>query len=249
MHSLAVTSLAWPEANTMEALLLLRDLGVTHVEMVPSDKWTPSGRGVSCSAMQGIMFGAKFGLFSRALKWHLCNVATNAHYLGASTCVFGAPLKRDPCDRSKAQAWDDATAAFRSIDTWFALLGMTLSFEPVSQHYGCRFITTTEEAVAFVRYVDRPSFKLQIDTGTLMLEHEPLAVLDDAVPLAAHLHISEPDLRPITWAVKHVMIAHRLQRANYSGSVTIEMKATEQWRENITRAVDVARRVYFGLAA
>ena len=38
---------------------------------------------------------------------------------------------------------------------------------------------------------------MQIDTGTIFLEHEPSEVLTDAIPFAVHAHVTEPDLQPI----------------------------------------------------
>ena len=264
--SLSVSNIGFPGAELDEALVLLQTLGLSGVEIAPFNVWgrwdvTASevdalrrrlnAAGFACPALQGIVYNAGSAhLFASedsraAMHDHLARVARMAGRLGATACVFGAPRLRDPGELSKADARAIAIDFLRGIGPVFAAEGSTLAFEPNARQYDCRFITTTAEAIALVQDVDTPGIALQIDTGTLFLEQESPAVLTRAVSLAAHAHISEPDLAPIgSTGVKHAPLAAAFHAAGYTGSLSIEMKSVPQWRSAIPHAVAVARKFY-----
>ncbi len=261
---LGVTNLAWPPEALDIALPLLARLGCTAVEIAP---WAVFGRwhdladdarrlrdriaahGLTCTALQGILFGTEnLALFgppeARArLDRHLETVAALAGHLGAHACVLGAPRQRDPGDLAPAAAWDIATATLRRLGPAFAANASALAVEANARHYACRFITTTAEAIRLVQHVGTPGIGLQIDTGTIFLEHEPPEILLQVAPLAVHAHISEPDLHP-PGTLDHTAIATALQASGYTGSLSIEMRRTENWQQAITAAVAFAKATY-----
>ena len=263
---LSVSNIGFPGAELDEALALLQTLGLTGVEIAPFNVW---GRwdvtnaevdalrrrlntaGFNCPAMQGIVYNAgPAHLFTSAdsraaMHDHLTLVARMAGRLGATACVFGAPRLRDPGELPEADARAIAIDFLRGIGPVFAAEGSTLAFEPNARQYACRFITTTTEAIALVQDVNTPGIALQIDTGTLFLEHEDPVVLTRAVPLAVHAHVSEPNLAPIgSTDMQHTPLAEALRAAGYAGSLSIEMKSVPQWRLAIPHAVSVTREFY-----
>jgi sugar phosphate isomerase/epimerase len=265
-RSFGISNLAWPSAAWPDALRLMRELGVSAIEIAPFDffkRWDAdddavraladeiAGAGMTCPAMQGILYQAPdVHLFASAearaaLRSHLARVARIADLLGAKACVFGAPRQRDPGDLTVAQAWDIAVDFFRAVAPVFADHGAAIAFEANARLYGCRFVVTTREAAAFVAAVGHPGCGLQIDTGTLFLESEDPDVLRAAAPLAVHAHVSEPGLVPIGSAgVDHAPIAAALRASGYAGSLSIEMKAVPEWRTAVAGAVTFVRGTY-----
>lgn len=268
---LGVSNLAWPADALEEALVLLRELGITAIELAPHavfGTWEGiaaearalhrrlDGLGIEVTALQGILFGAGdmalFGtpLQRAALDRHLEHVASLAGLLGARACVFGAPKQRDPGGLSAADAREAAILTLRQVGPAFDAVGSALAFEPNAAEYGCRFITTTAEAVSLVDEVATPGIALQIDTGTILLEREPPSVLHAAAALAAHAHISEPGLRPVGGAehgpisAAHAPIAAALREGRYAGSISIEQRAGPDWQAALRRAVAFARATY-----
>ena len=157
---------------------------------------------MECVALQGILFGAEdvslFGTRERGrLEAHLDHVAALAGLLGARACVFGAPKQRDPEGLGAGEAWEMALGGLRRIGPAFDAVGSALAFEANSSRYGCRFVTTTVEAIRLVQEASCPGVGLQIDTGTIFLEHEDPAVLLEAASLAVHAHVSEPGCRAL----------------------------------------------------
>lgn len=249
-----------------EALPLLPALGFAAIEIAPFNvfgRWDDvledarrlrdaiAGHGLLCTALQGIIYNvADVELFASAatrgrLARHLEGVAALAGILGARACVFGAPRQRDPGELSPAQAWDIAVRFFRTIGPAFAAQQSALAFEANATRYACRFVTTTDEAAALVVEVATPGFGLQIDTGTIFLEHEAPEVLRLAAPLAVHAHVSEPDLQVVgVSGLDHASIATALHTAGYAGSLSIEMRADADWRGAVARAAAFVQATY-----
>lgn len=207
--------------------------------------------GLACSALQGILFevpGAHLFESSDSrgvLADHLGKVARIAALLGASASVFGAPRQRDPGDLPPEQAQEIAVNFLTSIAPGFADLGTALAFEANAVAYGCRFITTTREAIELVTAVGRPGIALQIDMGTIFLEHEDPEVLLDAAPLAAHAHVSEPGLQPLgSKGLDHAPLAQALKASGYSGYLSIEMRSVADWESALSAAVRLLQEEY-----
>jgi sugar phosphate isomerase/epimerase len=263
---LGVSNLAWPPDMLDSALALLARLGCGAVEIAP---WAVFGRwesiaedarrlrdrieahGLICTALQGILFGAgDVSLFGAPqaqanLQRHLERVAELAGLLGARACVFGAPRQRDPGTLDADAAWQSALHTLRRVGPAFAAAGSALAFEANAQHYACRFVTTTSEAMRLVEAAATPGIGLQIDTGTIFLEHEPPDVLLRAAPVAVHAHVSEPDLQPIGGGlVDHAPIAAALQASGYAGSLSVEMRQTDDWIDAVIRAVAFVEATY-----
>ncbi len=266
MGPLAVSNLAWPGDALDAGLALLARLGCTAVELAPFavfGRWDGiaddarrlrdrlDGMGLECCALQGVLFGADdvslFGTGGQQvrLESHLDRVAGLAGILGARACVFGAPAQRDPGEIGADEAWHRALGGMRRIAPAFAAVDSAIAFEAVPARYGCRFVTSTAEAVRFVSEAAAPGIGLLIDTGMMFVGQEDPAVLLDAAPLAVHMHISEPDMAPLGQGdFDHMAIAAALLKGGYEGPISIEMQPVPAWDAAITHAVAMVRDVY-----
>lgn len=207
--------------------------------------------GAELDAMQGILFGRpECTLFGseeqrRNLEDHLFTVARLAGALGARTCVFGAPKQRDPGNLSAEEAHEVAVRFLRGVAPAFEREGSVLAFEANARCYGCRFIEHTGEAIALVRVVDHAAIRLQIDTGTILIDGDDPAILEAAAPLAAHFHASEPGMRPVgSLASDHRKLGAALRRAEYAGWKSVEMATSENWRAALRDAARVMADAY-----
>ncbi|MDP8912942.1 MAG: sugar phosphate isomerase/epimerase [Pseudomonadota bacterium] len=266
LAGLAASNIAWPHRDFERALELLPELGLTGMEIAPYNvfgTWDVADEdiralrsrieaaGLVCPALQGILFGVPgAALFEsdearRALAQHLEKVARMASLLGASACVLGAPRQRDPGNLQSADAQAIAIDFLRSVAAAFGDRGTSLAFEANARLYACRFVTTTREAVDLVRAVDRPGIALQIDMGTIFLEGEDPLVLHDAAPLAAHAHVSEPNLQPLgSEGLDHRPLASALKTSGYAGFLSIEMRSGEGWEAALRHAARLLQEEY-----
>ena len=264
MQRTSISNMAWPADDDSEALAVVAANGFTGVELMPVKtfgSWsvpTPavraylkeiSGAGLQVAALQGITFGVEnIHLFAsaehrRRLTDHMERVADIAALLGAGACVFGAPALRARGNRSLHEAFDIAVETFRGIASIFDARKTLLCFEAIPERYGCSFVNSTEEACDLVRRVGHSAFRAQIDTGAIFINQESGASIVAALPLAGHLHLSEPDLVPLgTGGTDHRSIAGILSAWN--GWRSVEMKASANWRAAIEQACGIVQTIY-----
>jgi sugar phosphate isomerase/epimerase len=263
---LSVSNIGFPGGELERALALIVEFGVDAIEVAPYNvfgRWDVSDEdidlfrarlkdsGIHCPALQGIVYNAgPVHLFESIesrdrLFQHLAMVARMAGRLGAKACVFGAPRTRDPGELAPAKARSIAVEFLRRIGPVFAAEGTTLAVEPNARRYACRFITTTAEAIDLLDEVNEVGVGLQIDTGTVFLEHEDPAILSRAASYAVHAHVSEPDLAPIGSSdVEHRPLAEAMRAGGYQGSLSIEMKSVPDWPSAIRRAIAFTQEIY-----
>ncbi|MDX1907501.1 MAG: sugar phosphate isomerase/epimerase family protein [Bacteroidia bacterium] len=95
---------------------------------------------------------------------------------------------------------DSARAQFVRIARQIADIarpyGITLALENLNTAE-CNFITTAAEALAIVRQVDHPYFRLNADLYHMLREHEGPAILRQAGPYLVHVELAEPDGRTL----------------------------------------------------
>lgn len=266
-RKVAISNIAWPAENEDEGLALAARLGYSGVEIAPVKVFGPLSSasplrlaefrvrvedlGLKICALQGILFKVEnVHLFASdqartALSDALIRVADVAVALGASSCVFGAPGLRDPGDRPAAEAFELARRFFAPVAEAYAARGVRLCFEANPASYGCRFATSTDEALRLVDAVALPGLALQFDTGTVFVNDELPEGLGPAIAAAGHAHASEARLAPLgSTGVDHRPIAAALDSARYVGWVSVEMKASPSWREDVVRAYALMTQIY-----
>jgi sugar phosphate isomerase/epimerase len=269
---LAISNFAWPTSCDGEKIALAARLGFTGIEVAPAKTFGPldgvglsqvkdygqrlAAFGLEVPALQGILFGVPDVHLFRSerersrLAASLRRVAEIASALEAGACVFGAPSLRDPGDMPYEQARAEAVRFFRAIGPTFEDAGAVLCFEANPAVYGCKFVTGTREAFDFVREIDHPGIKLQLDTGTIFVNNESSDVIPGVAGRIGHVHVSEPDLAPTgTSGVDHEPIAAALRRAHYRGWISVEMRETAGSLRAIEAAWRVVSRVYVAAAS
>lgn len=259
----SISNIAWPAESDEDALTLVSDLGFRGIELAPGRVFSgpnaleearnyrsaTENRGLNIVAFQAILFGdidvALFGTGEqrRALAEHLGAIARLAGAAGAGVCVFGAPRARRRDGLQEAMAFDQAAAFFDALGAVYEAEGVVLAIEANAAHYGCDFLTHTEQAVNLVKAIDRPGIRLQLDTGTLLLNGEPAEEIGRAMPWAAHFHASEPDLMPLA-SREHAQFGEQLASSGYRGWRSVEMRASEDWKGAVRRAADIMAAWY-----
>jgi D-psicose/D-tagatose/L-ribulose 3-epimerase len=270
---LAVSNIAWDSnADDSAAAVLVRE-GVRGVELAPT-KWRTApfdapaddvaelrksweDRGLAIVSLQSLLFGRPElqllgGDQARgAMMDHLRRVADFAAAVGARSLVFGSPKNRVRGERSIEDAMRLAGDFFREIAPHARDRGVIFCIEANPPEYGCDFITRTSEAVELCRLVDDPSVRVNADLGGIILGKEnPADAIAKAGPLVAHVHASEPHLGSLSTDSAHESAASALVQADYSGWISIEMRAPAPTHqiEALERAIRFAKRAYAGVS-
>jgi sugar phosphate isomerase/epimerase len=267
---LAVSNIAWPREHDTAVADVLREFGVTGIEVAPTKVWGDpraatdaevdayrrrwEARGVRIVAAQALLFGRpELTLFDsldvrRRTLDHLAAVVRVCGRAGAGSLVFGSPKNRRAGHLPRERAWDIAIGFFRELATIAADHGTAIVMEANPPEYGADFVTTAAEAVELVRAVDHPGFRLHLDTACMTLAGDAIAAtFDAAYPLLRHFHASEPNLGPpgSSGRVDHRAFAAELAAHGYAGWVSLEMREPEPFTlDGMAAAVRWLTRTY-----
>lgn len=253
---LVFSSIFWQRIQAEQIAVTLKQSGVFGIEASPALFGKPfsdvslkeckevkifwESRGLPIVSMQSLLYGySEFQLFGtkteqKALLQYLCKVCQIANALGATKLVFGSPKNRIKGALSYDDALNEAAAFFFTAAKNAKNEGCILCIEPNAPAYGCDFITTHLEAAQLVQMVIHPCFKLHMDTGVMQMNQESpfdtVKCLDEIGCMPAHLHCSEPFLKPVFDIDNrfHKNLAQCLTEAGYTGFVSIEMKPTSE---------------------
>ena len=249
-----MSNIAWLPEERLEAYAILAEAGITGLEIAPglffhaaADPFAPdeaSARsamsemvdaGLSLVSMQSLLFGvtgaALFGTpeARAAFEAGIARAIALAERFGIPNLVFGSPLQRRmPDGMAMADALEDAAALFRRFGEAALAAGARITIEANPAAYGTNFLTTLDEAEAFVVAVDHPGITLILDLGAMHMNADFASVPARVPSIAArlnHVHVSEPDLAPAPAdpaALAPVLRA--LSAAGYAKAVSIEMK-------------------------
>jgi len=271
---LAVSNIAWSAAQDAAVADLLAAHGVAGVEVAPTKAWPdpPSAsdaridayrrfwadRGIAVVAAQALLFGRPdLTIFDsaemrEATLDYLTSVVRVCARLGAGALVFGSPKNRRVGDRPRAEAHAIAVEFFGRLAEIARRAGTVVVMEANPSAYGADFATRAADAVALVRAVDHPGFRLHLDTGCMTLAADPIgATFDAGFAELRHFHVSEPNLDPpgASGRVDHPAFAAELARRGYAGWVSLEMRTPNPFTlDGLAASIRRVREWYAGPA-
>ncbi len=265
---LALSNIAWTESEDSFIYKIMLKHGFSGLEIAPtrlfpsSPYTTPIEQchalreyiqsiGFKIVSMQSLLYKrADLKLFAdsdgrNALREYLQLAIDFASSLGITNLVFGSPRNRVINDFHSE--YDMAVKFFRELAEYAANRNSVIAMEPNPSDYGTNFINTTAEAATIVKAVDHEGFRLQIDSGTLLMNHEDLTAVADNVALVNHVHISEPYLAPISEDnfLLHQQLCEILRDGGYQNWVSIEMKRQDGDNyDNIDRCCGYVSKIF-----
>jgi len=259
----SVSNIAWPAELRERIYALLRREGVAGIEMAPTkiapwealdtdtiaaEKRLIASYGLVVSSYQAIFFGmpdlqllgdkASF----EKMRAHTLRVARIAEQLsGGGVGVFGAPRNRRRGPLDERDAFDLGAERFGLLAETIAPHGFVLGLEPAPTEYGGDYLQTTADCARMVRTVSHPSLRLHIDTGCLELAGDEISkVVGANTDLIAHVHLSKPNLVPISDAEERFSELFRvLASSDYQSWIAIEMRETDRPEQAVHEALAV----------
>ena len=269
---LAVSNIAWTPEERLAAYDLLTEAGVRGLEIAPglffhaaADPFSPdaataraaldeiAAHELSLVSMQALLFSvqgaALFGdeaervAFAQGME----RAINLAERFGIPNLVFGSPgQRRIPAGMAVPDAWALAAGTFRLLGERAAAAGTVIAIESNPAAYGTNFLTTLEEAEAFVAQVGHPAVTLILDLGAVHLNGgfgTLPAQVGALAPRLTHVHVSEPYLAPAPEdATDLAPVLSALRRAGYDLAVSVEMKRPEGGLEVLHGRLAALRR-------
>lgn len=273
MMKLAISNIGWQRHEDDLIFDLLGEYGFSGLEVAPTRLWDNpflvdretieifchnlARRNIEIVSLQALHFGhPELTVFQNRksrqdMLEHTKSCIIIAEKLGAKALVFGSPRNRRIDDMDRDQAEGIAMDFFGELADFAHEHGTVLCIEPNPEAYGADFITETRQAVRLVERMNHPGFKVNIDTGTIIMNDEDIAnTLAIALPAAGHFHISNPMLSMLTdgdeYARYHRTISKSLKSFGYSGWLSIEMKPGQgnSNAETVEKAMQFVRKAY-----
>lgn len=244
---LSISNIAWSENEDEQVYSLMQKYGFTGLEIAPTRifpsepygdldrvrEWAKSlenGYGFVIPSMQSIWFGRQEKLFGSSKEREILSDYTKkavdfASAAGCSNLVFGCPRNRalpEGADRNAGREFFHELGEYalsKSTDKNRIYIGM----EANPLIYNTNYINTTAEALELIREVGSDGFKLNLDVGTMIENHEDISVIEGKIPMISHVHISEPYLKTIEKRTFHKELKCCLEEGGYDGFISIEM--------------------------
>ncbi|MEL7097303.1 MAG: sugar phosphate isomerase/epimerase [Pseudomonadota bacterium] len=264
----AVSNLAWSPEERLDAYRILEEAGITGLEIAPGllfhaaqDPFVPedavaeaalaelADAGLILVSMQSLLFGVSgAGLFDgaearEALVSGMERAIALAGRFDIPNLVFGSPKQRVvPDTMTTADALSEAVSVFRALGDVAAQAGTKIAIESNPALYGTNFLTTLEDAHAFVERVDHSAIVSILDLGAMHINGTYTTVPDRIPEIIKHLnhvHVSEPNLAPAPDCSEALVpVLQALQASNYEHAVSIEMARPSSGLADVKRAVD-----------
>lgn len=173
----------------------------------------------------GLQVTAPDAAVRKATAEYLVELARCCAELGGDILVFGSPAQRRvPAGATHEQATEYASDTLARAADGVAQAGVKLCLEPLSPPEA-NFLNTAAEAVALMRRLNHPAFRLHLDVKAMSTDTAPAPELirRHAADLY-HFHANDPNLRgPGFGDTDFVPIFQALKDAGYGGWVSVEV--------------------------
>jgi len=155
------------------------------------------------------------------MKEHFNSVFRIANTLGTHVVVFGSPKNRLRGRLNQTEVDNLATEFFTSLIPSLEENDLVLTLEPNALEYGTDYLLTYSEVNYLSNMINSPRIAPQIDTGCLWMAGEnPCDAFRVAPP--HHIHISNPNLRPVPGNSNFTDFLNLVFSTEYRGWIVIE---------------------------
>lgn len=239
--NLAISNIAWAPEQDSEVYALMKRFKINGLEIAPTrifpkDPYSDLVKAKNWSnridfsipSMQSIWYGLTENIFIQSEQDYLTSYTKKAidfaSIIGCKNLVFGCPK-----NRNKPKTGDITTAInfFREIGNYAINNSCVIGIEANPTIYNTNYINTTKEAIELIQELKCPGVMLNLDLGTMIHNDENIHIIEDAINLISHVHVSEPYLKKIEKRAMHKEVANIFKRHNYQGFISLEMGRQE----------------------
>jgi hypothetical protein len=224
---------------------LLRLYGIPRVQVAPTTlldgaDWSKIGdldlglfvdQGLTVQSFQSITFGLpNLNIFSDdtrdQLMEHLKSVVQTASHHKVPFLVFGCPKNRRVLPETEDP---DAvfTEFFQDLGNYCAESGVIICIEPNAKEYGCNYLNTIEEVGRIVTRINRPSIRMMVDIGNIMMEHDDITKIAEYKTLIYNVDIAQPWMRTFINPQKEHIQFRKAINKHVDTNRTLEMLAVK----------------------
>ncbi len=260
----SISNIAWDKEYDGEIYAFLKQQGIQGLEIAPTRLFEnpydnlelaheysimlKNKYGLTVSSMQSIWYGVTRSIFgSREDRQYLIDYTKKAilfaKSMGIKNLVFGSPKNRNMPEGDTDKYFETAKAFFKELGNFAYENSTVLAIEPNPVIYNTNFLNYTKDACEFVKEIDSPGLKVNIDMGTMIYNKENPHLVKTYKNVINHIHISQPGLEYIKKCGEYTTLKKVLGKIDYDGFISIEMK-NQQDTEKVKQAVLLLKEVF-----
>jgi sugar phosphate isomerase/epimerase len=269
---ISISNIAWDVSLDEIVSEILVDNGVSYIDIAPPKYFKEIKRtqdneiskvkkywvdkGITPLGMQSLLFGTHglnvFGTpdVQKKLLEHLADICHIGNILGARKLVFGSPRNRDRSHLSDKEALNIACNFFNHLGDIARVNDVVICLEPNPECYNSNFMTSSIETVEMVGIINHSHIRMQLDIGAMDINNEsPDEVIKHVAPWVQHIHISEPQLTPLSINnLFHRKASEAIHKYLPDMPMTIEMltSSPSMTLTEIKESINLIKKVYLG---
>ena len=256
---LSASNIGWPKEYDEAVYAALQAAGFAGVEIAPTrifpappydylsaavlfGGYLHQKFGLAVPSMQSIWYGQTGNIFvpeeAEALLAYTEEAFAFAHAPHCPSLVFGCPKNRrrpEGADPAAAEAFFDKAGRLAMR------YGVRLALEANSPRY-TNYLNTTAEVFALVKKLGNPGLAVNLDLGAILDNGERLRDFAADLSWVSHVHISEPQLKPIERRQIHDDLKDILLGEGYDRFISVEMGKTGNMND-VRKAVRYVREI------
>jgi sugar phosphate isomerase/epimerase len=206
-----ISNIGWQPDMVSKNTEIALNLGFDYIESA----YIKAPLSKSVYAIQGVFYGSGISsFFDSSCYDYLCKVVDYCLENNVKVITLGSPSMRIGNKKSMLDL-------LMRIDNYIDKRDCIVCVEPNARKYGGEYYYTLDEIVDDIESLY--SIKTMIDSGNLYLEGlNSVVEFEKHKEYIYHVHISTPDLEPVTLYKEYANIISDIKNLGYNGNVTYE---------------------------
>ena len=206
-----ISNIGWQPDMVSKNTEIALNLGFDYIESA----YIKAPLSKSVYAIQGVFYGSGISsFFDSSCYDYLCKVVDYCLENNVKVITLGSPSMRIGSKKSMLDL-------LMRIDNYIDKRDCIVCVEPNARKYGGEYYYTLDEIVDDIESLY--SIKTMIDSGNLYLEGlNSVVEFEKHKEYIYHVHISTPDLEPVTLYKEYANIISDIKNLGYNGNVTYE---------------------------
>lgn len=212
-ENLLISEIGWNDKNADTMTYFLNKKGITNIETTPLRSDFRS----DIYSVQSILYNSTIQIFDEPNKFVdiVANITNTIH---PKIIILGSPKNR---------LWNgqDDNALFSRVGYALENTSSLLCVEHNSKLYGGNWMTTFRDVYNFVKTINHPNIKVNLDIGNLIMENE---VIDYEIDISyiGHIQVSLPYLGKWdnTFSDHIYTTLNHVKNLGYNKKISFEMK-------------------------
>lgn len=264
--NLSVSNIGWSVSHDVEIRNFLQKNNIHFIDIAPGkyfrnfnqssseikklkDFWLSND--IEIIGIQGIFFNRpQTQIFSTKRNQietlnYLKTLYKLAKELGVRKITFGSPRNRVVNTLTKAEIQAKSTYFFKSLGDISEVNNITTCLEANPKIYGADYLTQTLDAIEEVNRLEHPNIKLQLDTGTILINNESLnKIIEKGESIVHHIHVSRKNLAPLDKNDKNHKIFSKAFKEKFPSAEFISLEQKEFDIDQIKTSIQEFVEIY-----